>query len=99
MHLIISYLQRGEVGSCPGDSGAPLVKYMSHKEKPYYQLIGVLHGSSDRCQKETAVSAPGLYARVDHPEILSFIVNAKKGKIMIDNLLITFRQLQFSFQY
>ena len=82
MHLTISYLQRGEVGSCPGDSGAPLVKYMSHKEKPYYQLIGVLHGSSDSCQKETAVSAPGLYARVEHPEINDFIIKTKKGNEM-----------------
>ena len=53
---------------------------MSHKEKPYYQLIGVLHGSSDRCRKETAVSAPGLYARVEQSEIHDFIIKTKKGK-------------------
>ena len=54
---------------------------MSHKEKPYYQLIGVLHGSSDRCRKETAVSAPGLYARVEQSEIHDFIIKTKKGKL------------------
>ena len=72
-------LQRGTLGTCPGDSGSPLVKFLSQKERPYYQLIGVLHGSSDMCKKETAVTAPGLYARIEHPEIHNFIVKTKRG--------------------
>ena len=66
---------------------------MSHKEKPYYQLIGVLHGSSDRCRKETAVSAPGLYARVEQSEIHDFIIKTKKGKLekkSLNSCLIVF---------
>ena len=78
--LNLAYFQRGQVGTCSGDSGAPLVKYMSSKEKPYYQLLGVLHGSSDMCNEETAVTAPGLYARVSHPEIHAFIMKTKRGK-------------------
>ena len=72
---------------------------MSHKEKPYYQLIGVLHGSSDRCRKETAVSAPGLYARVEQSEIHDFIIKTKKGKLekkSLNSCLIGFFLAKYS---
>ena len=36
--------ERGNVGSCKGDSGGPLIYYNSRADPPFYMLIGVLHG-------------------------------------------------------
>ena len=81
-----------DIGPCAGDSGAALVKYTFHPEKPFYQAIGMFWGSIRTPCRYPTNSTPGLYAnaRVDHPEILSFIVNAKKGKMMIGNLYTHF---------
>ena len=74
--------QHGEVGTCPGDSGSPLVKLMSFTSPPFYMLVGVTHGSSDHCE-DRRIDAPGIFARLKNENILKFVT---EGKTLIDSL-------------
>ena len=59
--------------SCYGDSGSPLVRYTQFSDgSSYMRLVGVVHGSHERCTS-TTVNYPGLFANVEHCDILSFI--------------------------
>ena len=73
-----AFLQHRNKGTCKGDSGGPLVFSDTRNTPPYYTLVGVLHGSVDNDCDLTHV-APGLFARVDHPEILEFIQEQMEG--------------------
>ena len=50
-----------------------MVRYTQFSDgSSYMVLVGVLHGSRERCQS-TTVNYPGLFANVEHCDILSFI--------------------------
>ena len=50
---------------CPGDSGGPMVTEIGGA---CFQ-IGIIHGASAKCSNEF----PGIFIRMDNPEILNFI--------------------------
>ena len=52
-------------GSCPGDSGGPLVTEIGG----FYYQVGVIHGALYECTNKI----PGIYVKLDHPKILSYI--------------------------
>ena len=54
-------------GACRGDSGGPMVTEINDI---FYQ-IAVTHGSLVECSNEL----PGIFVRIDSPEILSYIQN------------------------
>ena len=91
-HHICAGDARGDVGSCKGDSGGPLIYYNSRADPPFYLLIGVLHGSSDQCEDERT-DAPGIFARVNHPEIFDFIRKAKADLELCQELKDCFCEL------
>ena len=73
--------EAGSAGSCPGDSGGPLMKF--DYEASCYKLVGTLHGSKDKCDEEDNVlDEPGLYTRLEDPDIFSFLQKALR---YIDN--------------
>ena len=61
--------QATKQGSCSGDSGGPLMVY-STKSNQYEQVGIVAGGINPNCEKS---NFPGVYTRLDHPEILEFI--------------------------
>ena len=54
-------------GSCPGDSGGPLITEIGG----FYYQLGIIHGALHECSNKV----PGIYVRIDHPKILGFIQN------------------------
>ena len=63
-------------GSCKGDSGGPLVIFNTIESQ--YVQVGVVSGgiSLDDCGND---DMPGVYTRLDHPEIIEFIENQIGG--------------------
>ena len=57
-------------GSCSGDSGGPLMIFNTRTNQ--YDQIGIVAGgiNPNDCGN---TNFPGVYTRLDHPEILSFI--------------------------
>ena len=47
-------------GSCKGDSGGPLMHFVSDAEDPHYVQVGVVHGGIGECGSK---NFPGIYAR------------------------------------
>ena len=73
--------EAGKAGSCPGDSGGPLMKF--DYDSNCYKLVGVLHGSKDACDEgDNVLDEPGLYTRLEDPQIFSFL---QKALTYIDN--------------
>ena len=65
--------QLAGVGSCKGDSGGPLIKFVSDTAVPHYVQVGVVHGGIGVCGSMTF---PGIYARLDEEDNLNFIRKA-----------------------
>ena len=67
------YFQLGGVGSCKGDSGGPLMHFVSEAEVPHYVQVGVVHGGIGECGSK---NFPGIYARLEDEDNLNFIRQA-----------------------
>ena len=79
--LICAGDEAGSAGSCPGDSGGPLMKF--DYEASCYKLVGILHGSKDACDEgDNILDEPGLYTRLEDPDIFNFL---QKASGYIDN--------------
>ena len=66
--LLCSIASSEELGTCPGDSGSPLVYYDQDADKNLQ--IGIVYGSLQECSDQ---NYPSLYARLDNYYILNFI--------------------------
>ena len=60
----------GGFGSCPGDSGGPLMRFDVASDPPRYVQVGVVHGAVRRCGDRRF---PGIYARLEDPDVMAFI--------------------------
>ncbi len=67
-YLLCAGYQASSRGSCEGDSGGPLV-VLNVSAGQYYQ-VGMVSGGVTNCGN---TDIPDYYARLDHPEIYSFI--------------------------
>ena len=63
-------------GSCSGDSGGPLVFNDKLSNPPRYVQVGIVQGGAGECGNERF---PGLYARLDDYDVLSFIKKTAFG--------------------
>ena len=77
-YTIFLFFQFGS-GSCSGDSGGPLVFNDRIAKPPRYVQVGVVQGSAGECGNERF---PGLYARLDNFDVLSFIRKTAFGENM-----------------
>ena len=69
-------LQYGS-GSCSGDSGGPLV-FNDKLSTPFrYRQIGIVQGGAGPCGNDIF---PGIYARLDDYDVLSFVYKTAFGK-------------------
>ena len=57
-------------GSCKGDSGGPIVVHLTDSPHERYVLIGLVVGGFGKCGDG---STPGIYVRIEDPEIYRFI--------------------------
>ena len=58
-------------GSCRGDSGGPLLIFHDDPTDRYFIQVAVVSGGKDyRCHG----TAPGIYTRLDDPEVLNWIL-------------------------
>ena len=64
-------------GSCSGDSGGPLIFKNKSSNPPHYLQVGIVHGGGGDCGNERF---PGVYARLDDFDVLSFIYKIAFGK-------------------
>ena len=78
------WLQDDSSWTCEGDSGSPLVYERIPLE---FYLLGILHGSKYKgCVSST--TSPGLFANLENPENLEFILKWKKlGKYFLSEYL------------
>ena len=73
-HLACAGLEDGRHGACKGDSGGPL-QIRNTTTHRYYQ-VAIVHGALE-CGNP---SFPGVYVRLENPEILSFIRSAMESE-------------------
>ena len=66
-HLICAGDDEGNQGSCEGDSGGPL---MYKDDDGRYIQIATVRGAVGECGDR---AYPGIFVRVDHPSVWSFI--------------------------
>ena len=72
--VFLNHFQLGGGGSCKGDSGGPLMHFVSGDgEEPYYVQVGVVHGGIGECGSK---DFPGIYARLEDEDNLNFIRQA-----------------------
>ncbi len=69
------------MGSCPGDSGGPLMRYRTHTRDPAYLQVGVVSGGVGRCGDE---NFPGVYVRVDDPRVLRFVRDGLRNETRME---------------
>ena len=74
--LIFNIFQIGS-GSCTGDSGGPLVFNNRLSNPPHYVQVGIVQGGAGDCGNS---KFPGLYARLDDHDVLSFIKKTAFGE-------------------
>ena len=67
-------------GTCPGDSGAPLIRDVRNRTTLQIQktLVAVLHGGLERCDNS---DYPAIYTRITTPEIWNWLMNNFVNKI------------------
>ena len=60
------------LGTCPGDSGAPLLTdfFDRKNEETVFKLLGVLHGGVVQCDNS---EYPAIYTRITTPKIYKWI--------------------------
>ena len=67
-------------GTCPGDSGAPLIK--SKRDRKTFQirktLVAVLHGGLEKCDNSVY---PAIYTRITTPKIWNWIMDDFVNKL------------------
>ena len=78
-HLACAGIEFGMQGACRGDSGGPLQIFDTNTYR-YYQ-VAVVHGALRDCGDPLF---PGVYVRLEDPEILSFIESAIKDDSELD---------------
>ncbi len=66
----------GGPGSCKGDSGGPIVRYIDVEDR--YELVGIVQGGVAECGHP---DFPGIFVRIGEPEVLSFIKDASNSKL------------------
>ena len=64
-------------GSCSGDSGGPLVFHDRLSTPTRHIQVGIVQGGAGECGNDRF---PGLYARLDNIEVLSFIKKTAFGE-------------------
>ena len=67
-----------EIGSCRGDSGAPLFQFMSSGD--YFTIVGILDGSLDHCEADKT-DVPQLFTILNGQDILKLI---KEGQTFME---------------
>ena len=69
-------------GTCPGDSGAPLLTdFLDLKsEEVVYKVLGVLHGGVDACDNS---EYPAIYTRITTPKIYKWIKEEVLGEFFL----------------
>ena len=69
-------------GTCAGDSGAPLLTYVTDFEtrEIKYELLAILHGSVKQCDNSRF---PAIYTRITTPRLYKWILDRITGNIYI----------------
>ncbi len=77
--VLFFLLQNEALGSCPGDSGGPLVHFSPGGPlgQLHYVQVGLVSGGLGACGDR---DLPGVYVRLDHPEVLHFIKSVSAGE-------------------
>ena len=70
------YIFQFGTGSCSGDSGGPLVFHDKLSKPSHYVQVGIVQGALACGSKDY----PGIYVRIDNPEVWSFIHNTINNK-------------------
>ena len=72
-------------GTCPGDSGAPLLTddFDRESEEVVYKVLGVLHGGVDACDNS---EYPAIYTRITTPKIYKWIKEEVLSEFFFANL-------------
>ena len=60
----------GGFGACPGDSGGPLMRYVTDTATPKYVQLGIVQGGVNVCGDKLF---PDIYTRIEDPEVFNFI--------------------------
>ena len=60
----------GGIGSCPGDSGGPIVRFVTEDAQPHYVQLGTVQGGISRCGSR---EFPGIYVRTGNEDVMRFI--------------------------
>ena len=81
--LLCSIASSEELGTCPGDSGGPLIYYDQDADKN--MQIGIVYGSLEECSDQ---NYPSLYARLDNYYILNFIRETAFGDTIDGKVLL-----------
>ena len=69
-HLLCAGSPVSGIGSCPGDSGGPLLQYHSKDGRQYYEQVAVVKGGD---KGSPCGTKPGAYTRLDHPDIFNWV--------------------------
>ncbi len=80
-HLLCAGVEVGDQGACRGDSGSPLM-YRDYDSRKVIQ-IAIVEGGVGQCGDR---DYPGIYVRLDHPSIWSFIAS-KINRIAEEQIL------------
>ena len=76
-------------GTCPGDSGAPLIKDIRDRNTLQIKktLVAVLHGGLEKCDNSVF---PAIYTRITTPEIWNWIMEEFVNKVKTGEIDISF---------